>query len=106
MNYLLVLDEKFHDTIANIYSSLMPKERRAFFSQCKNALRKRQTVGAYLLLSYALGQEYSIEDIRLTIRYNKQGKPYLQKYPHIFFNLSHSGKYVLCSLGNEGEHIK
>lgn len=29
------------------------------------------------------------------------GKPYLKDYPEIFFNLSHSGDYVCCAVGDE-----
>lgn len=33
-------------------------------------------------------------------RYNKNGKPYFSEFP-FYFNLSHSGKYVLCGLSEE-----
>lgn len=29
------------------------------------------------------------------------GKPYLKDYPEIYFNLSHSGEYVCCAVGDE-----
>lgn len=29
----------------------------------------------------------------------KNGKPRLQKYPEIHFNISHSGEYVVCAMG-------
>ena len=29
------------------------------------------------------------------------GKPYLKDYPEIYFNLSHSGDYVCCAVGDE-----
>lgn len=35
--------------------------------------------------------------IPLTYRYGAKGKPYFEKIP-LFFNLSHSGEYVLCAV--------
>lgn len=36
----------------------------------------------------------------LVYRYGSRGKPYLTEYP-FYFNLSHSGQYVVCALGRE-----
>ncbi len=38
--------------------------------------------------------------IPVKYRYNKNGKPYFAELP-FYFNLSHSGKYVLCGLSEE-----
>lgn len=32
--------------------------------------------------------------------YEKEGKPYLVRYPKLHFNLSHSGDYVCCAVGS------
>ncbi len=38
------------------------------------------------------------------IEHGKRGKPYLKSFPHITFNLSHSGRAALCAVGiNAGE---
>lgn len=40
------------------------------------------------------------EPVELSYRYGENGKPYLQGNP-LYFNLSHSGEYVLCALSGE-----
>lgn len=37
--------------------------------------------------------------IELVMDYGEKGKPYLREYP-IFFNLSHSGEYVICAVSD------
>ena len=32
--------------------------------------------------------------------YGKHGKPYLKNYSDVYFNISHSGKYVMCAAGD------
>lgn len=38
--------------------------------------------------------------LSLNYTYGEKGKPYLKDFP-LYFNLSHSGDYVLCGLGSE-----
>lgn len=40
------------------------------------------------------------EPRELVLDYGKKGKPYLKEYPY-FFNLSHSGEYVLCAVSDQ-----
>ncbi len=38
------------------------------------------------------------EPLDLSCTYGIQGKPYLKKFPDIYFSLSHSGEYALCAI--------
>ena len=54
------------------------------------------SLGAELLLRDALC-DFGIDRTEpLEFEYRKNGKPYLYGYDNIFFNLSHSGDYVMC----------
>ena len=64
--------------------------------------RVRSLLGGLLLqgaVKEALHSEK--EAISLPLRYGPQGKPYLEEYPEIFFNLSHSGTVAICVLCDE-----
>lgn len=100
MNFLFTITKEFSDEIAGIYSSLMPKERRLRFVQCKDVLHKKQMVAAYMLLCYSLNKTYGENYVRIAFDYGSTGKPYLQNEKDKFFSISHSDKYVLCSISS------
>lgn len=59
---------------------------------------KRLSVGAGILLLYALQQE-KVENASFVVGPN--GKPYLDGEDNLFFNLSHSGNMVMCALSEQ-----
>jgi len=65
---------------------------------------------AYLLLRHGLHQRYGI-DQTVTFGYDANGKPYLDQFPAIFFNLSHGAGSVACVIsevecGIDIEHLE
>ncbi len=75
------------------------------FRQTKTAILrhdmdKRRSVGAGVALDYALRQ-YDLREREMEYRMGEHGKPYLKYYPEIFFSLSHSGNYAICSIGDK-----
>lgn len=63
------------------------------------AAGKACCIGAGLLLSFVL-KKWGIFLKDEVLEYNEYGKPYLKKYDHVFFNLSHSGCMVACVVGD------
>lgn len=58
---------------------------------------KKLSAGAYLLLKKLLdGENIS----KPTFKTEKYGKTYISNYDNIHFNLSHSGKIVLCAISD------
>ena len=51
-----------------------------------------------ILLKCVLKAEFSIPMSKLNIQLGELGKPYLPEFPHIHFNISHSGNYVVCAI--------
>lgn len=58
---------------------------------------KKLSCGAYLLLKKLLSDENITNPIFKTEKY---GKAYISNYENIYFNLSHSGKIVLCAISD------
>jgi 4'-phosphopantetheinyl transferase len=58
--------------------------------------KDRMLVGD-ILVKYVLKTKYSIPMSNLNIQLGELGKPYLPDFPHIHFNISHSGNYVVCA---------
>ncbi len=75
-------------------------ERQKKAQRLKTPAARARSVGAEVLLKKALAQSYGIQE-PLVIKRGSDGKPWLADYPGIFFNLSHSGAYVVCGLGSD-----
>ena len=67
---------------------------------CKEKTLRTSRQGRELLKSLVF-QEYAIVIEDDDIGKGPMGKPYLLQYPHIHFNISHSGDYVACAVGKE-----
>lgn len=78
------------------YASL-PAERKAKVDALRSEQDKRLSLGAWLLLAYAL-QKKGIAAPRLA--YSENGKPYLADHADVHFNLSHSGEAVMCAVSD------
>ena len=59
---------------------------------------KKLSCGAYLLLKKMLSEENITKPI---FKFEKYGKAYISNYENIYFNLSHSGKMVLCAISDK-----
>lgn len=62
---------------------------------------KKRCLLAEVLLRKALKNfKIDIGKKPLTFKYNEYNKPYLKDFENAFFNISHSGKYVVCAVSN------
>lgn len=78
--------------------ALLPWEyRREKVMQYRFEKDRLLSLGAGLLAAYALGQ-YGLQD--LTLDCSSTGKPSLRYGNGLHFNLSHSGKYVVCAVSH------
>ena len=73
--------------------------------QCRQRIRKypaeqqRLSLGGELLLRKCL-KDMGYTDIHLQYTYGRYGKPYLENYPGLYYNISHSGDYVIVSVSD------
>lgn len=73
------------------------KERIKKASRYVHEKDKKLSIGAEILLNHALGEIGVFDPVFDTDGY---GKPYLKNYESIYFNLSHSEKYVACAVSD------
>lgn len=79
--------------------SLLPSWRREQALRYKHFDGKRECALAYLELCRGLRLEYNITEMPL-FAYDKNQKPSLDKYPHIYFSLSHCKEALGCFLSS------
>ena len=75
-------------------------ERRAYALRYHREEDQRLCLSAYLLLQRALRLEYGISEVP-PFTYGEHGKPALQGYPDIHFNLSHCHEAVACVVSQQ-----
>lgn len=83
---------------AESYNSELEKTPPEMYEKIKNykADVLKRTLAGRLLIRKAVKEIFKIEDFVIT--YNKNGKPLLN---FCFFNISHSGDYVICVLSDK-----
>lgn len=62
---------------------------------------KEQSRWARRLLEESLKRQYPKIHKPVLVERDSRGKPYLLEYPEIHINLSHSGRYVACAIGEK-----
>lgn len=77
--------------------SLVSKNRQEKIDFYRFEKDKKLSCGAYLLLKKLLSEENVTNPIFKTKEY---GKAYISNHENIHFNLSHSGKIVLCAISD------
>ena len=64
--------------------------------------KKEQSRSGYRLLAEMIKTRYAydLEKETDSVMRTETGKPYLRLHPELFFNISHSGEWIACALGN------
>lgn len=78
---------------------VLPLERKQKALRYRFDIDRKMSVISYLLLLYALKENYGIADPR--IAYGECRKPYLADYPKIYFNISHCPKGCVCAVSDK-----
>lgn len=78
----------------------LPPTRQRKLMQYRFAKDRWLCAAAYMLLLYALRNEYNLAADHIKVEIATSGKPYLSSHPHIHFNLSHCDAGVACGISN------
>jgi len=99
-----------NDFIAKLYSFLLNNEKERITRFRKWEDRQRALL-ANLLARYIIINKLQIKNSNISFSKNNHGKPFLEYNPQFHFNLSHSGKWIVCGastnpVGIDVEQIK
>ena len=97
--YKLYLFEDFDNITESFLErciNVLPSERKQKALRYRFDIDRKMSVISYLLLLYALQENYGITNPR--IAYGRYGKPYMIEYPDIHFNISHCPKGCVCAV--------
>ena len=94
ISHIFILNTTALPTDDGTILSLLTKERRERVSRIIPTEKKRECIGAELLLWFALRGKYSFP---LLLSYSEKGKPYIEG-SNVKFSLSHSGGICVCAV--------
>ena len=77
---------------------LLPENRKNKVDYFRFLKDKKLSSGAYLLLNKLLHDEKISGPV---FKKGKYGKVYISNYENIYFNMSHSGKFVACTISDK-----
>ncbi len=80
------------------YLKRLPLERQHLLQSYKFEADYFASLAGDILLEYGLNKLYGITEMPL-ISFGEHGKPFFEN-SNIHFNISHSGKYTICAIGN------
>ncbi|PRX27150.1 4'-phosphopantetheinyl transferase [Orenia metallireducens] len=60
-----------------------------------------RTVLGELLIRKVISHRLKIDNQEIEFENNKYGKPFLKKYSNFYFNISHSGEWIVCAVDNK-----
>ena len=100
INRIYTLDTRIFDQKDEFdkWYNMMPKERQIKISNYVFLKDKKLSLGAGVLLYSGLKNLNILDEI---ICFNENGKPYIQNYENVYFNISHSNKYVVCAFSDK-----
>ncbi|MBE5926001.1 MAG: 4'-phosphopantetheinyl transferase superfamily protein [Lachnospiraceae bacterium] len=82
------------------YYDILPKWRRDKIDKCSKDEDKLRSLGAGLVLAYALNEQgIKLDDCKIS--FSKNDKPYIQGIDDIHFNISHSGDRVVVGVSKQ-----
>ncbi len=90
-----IADDMWADFLALISPEKREKIQRFRFEE-----DKWRALCAEILIRYLIIEKLGYENRQIAFYRNEYGKPYLQGVQDFYFNLSHSGDWVLCGISN------
>jgi len=88
----LIDDELYKSMI-----SLLSEERISKIKRLGTPLKQKASAMAYLLLRIALFKDFGIDEA-VIFKFADNGKPLLNDFSHLYFNLSHSKDAAACAV--------
>ena len=98
--YAVNIEDNISDDLVEVFSRMISEERKRKTSKFVYLVDRVRSIVAEVTIRYALWRQYGVNTQEIRFSYNEYGKPELDGLKDIFFNISHSGMWVLCAIGD------
>lgn len=97
--YYIDVTQFDNETLFQEKLKLLSPYRQQKIALLKHAKDRNRSLGAGIALDHAL-ETYGLKERSVEYEFGEWGKPSLKYQPNIYFSLSHSGDYAICSIGD------
>ena len=98
--YSLKMDRELNEGERQQALDILTPERKAKALRFRRFEDQSKGIGTGLLEAYAL-QQMGVDVHSCQMKHGEQGKPYIEEHPGVFYNLSHSGHWIVCAVGTQ-----
>ncbi len=99
--YLVKVESPLDEiTFDCLLKDVRPEKKNRILKQKSKQKADNMLIGE-ILAKVLVKKQFDIDISKHIIVCNEHGKPYLQDYPHVHFNISHSGEYVVCATSDK-----
>lgn len=78
----------------------LSSEKQKRISQFLNSKDAERAIISDILIRNVITSKFGIRNDKIIFNKNKWGKPFLENFNQFHFNISHSGDWVVCAIGN------
>lgn len=97
--------QNFNEIDINCFKQYISREKMIRVKKFQNNEDKIRGIYSELIIRKMIMDKFKINNDEISFGFNKYGKPHLEKHENIYFNVSHSGQYVVCCLDNKAVGI-
>lgn len=98
--YTLKISADLNNEEFQLLASLVTEEKRGKINKFKRAADAQRTLFGDVLSRYAICRNFNLRNHELVICENEHGKPFVKNRTDAYFNISHTGRYVACGVGD------
>jgi len=95
--YKVPIYENLNNNLFSVLLQYVSDEKAKKIQRFKNIKDKSRSLVGDLLLRYIIMSKVDIANREIIFTFNDYGKPILNNYSHIHFNLSHAGNWVVVA---------
>jgi len=99
--YVIRIDEPIEDEAYNQLLLCVSKSKRERIKRFHFIEDAKRTLYGELIVRYLACNILKVPNNKIIINQNEFGKPFLYGYPNFYFNISHSGAWVVCAISKK-----
>lgn len=99
--YALKIDTTINSEVYEQLLLYVDEEKRLRLKRFRFIEDGKRSLYGDLMVRWVICMQLKMLNKDIEFEYNQYGKPFLKNYPNFYFNISHSGNWVVCATSNK-----